>query len=477
VAPWVLCPSEYCEDTEEAGHVVTRDDVHGYPAPMPNLSYIVVAAALFAGVYQEPTTEAVVSSESRLVQLEHLSSNQRRTAMVAHPVGQWLEFDGQTFALQLDGSRLRVATRAGEDPDRSLERASTLRLGWLHDGERRERDLLFEPGPEGWRYGVPGVHLFNLGDESLCLIDANLDGDLDLLHDAWSARPGAPSLPLTEVLVLGDQRFRIENLTPDAQHIEGRLVPLEGSVAQRAALRRLNHLRRADGLGAVEHEPELSAGCTAHATYLEAQGWQGGGNPHEQDPRGDGASREGRAAARGAQILTSSPEEAIDALWATLPGRLLLADPDLIAAGISQDDLPIAVLDLSSRSTHKSLGRKAWNSPLLSPADGSFGQPRRYGDTPLPLPMEGAERMGPPLVLWVRGGAADVEQYSGKLYKLSGQTRRPLAVTELEVAPALGKVRGVLPTRPLARATRYVIVHRLHLDGEPRTIEARFETL
>lgn len=432
---------------------------------------------------QEP---AVSVHESRLVPLEQLPASQRRALVAARPVGEWLELDGLTFALELDREHLRVATRAGREPDRSLKGERTLQLNWERDGQRRERELRFEPGPEGWRYGPARGQLFDLEGESLCLIDANLDGEFDLLHDAWSARPGAPLQPLGEHLVLGDRRLRIAHLASDGTRLEGTFETLAGDAVQRAALRRLNHLRRADGLGPVELEPELSAGCTAHAAYLEANGWRGQGDPHEQDARGQGASREGRAAARSSQILARTPEQAIDDLWATVPGRRLLCDPDLVALGISSLELPLAVLDLSSRATHKSLGKKTWSSPLLSPADGSFGHPTRYGDTPSKLPVAGAQRMGPPLVLWVLDAAADVEQYSGELYKLTGRTRRlqsvvqfepvQLEAVQLEDGPGKGTIHGILPSRPLASGARYVVVHRLVLDGEPRTIEARFET-
>jgi hypothetical protein len=424
-----------------------------------------------------PQEAAPRTFESLPVELERLPSSQRSALVAAHPLAPLLELDGRPFSVEFDAELLRLASESGEPPDRSLRRAGNVRLRWSRDGERRERELRFEPRSGGdWVYGAPRAHLFDLDGEAVCVVDADVDGQVDLLHDAWSAGPGAPLLPLGEVLILGAREFRVRHLAPDGTRLEGTFTALEGNEVQRAALGRLNHLRCADGLGAVKLEVLLSQGCSAHAEYLLAQGWRGEGDPRDQDPRAAGASREGLAAARQAEILPVSPEQAIEDLWADPRGRRLLADPDLAFVGLSWLAEPVAVLDLRSRSTRRSLGSRAWRSPLASPADGSSGQPTQHSGLLGIGSSEGSAALGPPLLVWLREPGADLEAYSAELFELEGSRRRRLPVVLLPAPEAPDPVRGVLPEKPLAAGTRYLVVHSLTVGGEPRSIEVRFTT-
>ena len=440
------------------------------PPPIPIRSNLGLLAGL--AIAAGPQAELREFSSSP-VELETLPESQQRAVQASRPVRESLTLDGHPFSTVLDGEQLRVATTTGDAPSRRLQRTQVLALAWEADGQRRERSLRFEPdGGGGWRYGSPTAHRFEVEGDELVLVDADLDGQLTILHDAWSLGLGAPLQPLASHLILGDRELAIESLEPDGSRLEGRLRPLAEEPARLAALRRLNHLRLADGLGAVHLDPELSAGCTAHAEYLRLREWEGGGEPHEQDSGAPGASREGRAAARRSEILALPPAGAVEALWSTLHGRALLGHPDLVTIGLSMTEAELTVLDASSRPTKKSLGRRAWVTPLLSPANGAHSWPTRYGATSAELPLPGADRMGPPLLLWIHDGGAEVEGYAAELSR--GSRRLETRVVRWEQGGR--RAFGVLPRRPLQPGTPYRLVHRLRLDGEELELEARFAT-
>ena len=97
----------------------------------------------------------------------------------------------------------------------------------------------------------------------------------------------------------------------------GRLFGALAVVAAANPLATLNELRSANGFpGPIAENPAWSAGCAAHMTYLELNGFRG--NWHTEEPSRPGYSEAGRAAA-GSAVLSNAPSVGLETNWEDWP--------------------------------------------------------------------------------------------------------------------------------------------------------------
>ncbi len=174
-------------------------------------------------------------------------------------------------------------------------------------------------------------------------------------------------------------------------------------------------------------------------------------------------------------MLALAPAAAIDELWRGFAGRLVLADPGLVAVGVSAGGSQPAVIDARSRSTQRDGAAVGYCDVRLSPADGALARPTHHAQSPDATPVENAASAGPPLLIELAGGARGLEDYELELFADSGGRQR-LATLPLPRSDERPGVLGALPKRPLGAGRAYLAVHRLTLDGEVRVFEVRFTT-
>jgi len=437
------------------------------------LSAALLTLTLLAASEDEASAPRTIQLQP--VRLERLPSSPRRTLRPARALADGLEVAGTRYAVSLEDGAPRIATEPDASPTKRIRNGSVLAVKPWESAKTAPVELLFERRADQWTWGAASARKLDLDGLELCLVDVDADGTLDLLHDGWSLGVGGPLLPLANVLLLDDRELHIERLARDGSELVGKVVALPGAPAQRAALARLNRLRLGEGLSAVRLEPTLSAGCSLHAEYLARRGWAGGAGAHEQDPGAEDATRAGLVAARKSEVLALAPAAALDELWRGLAGRLLLADPDLVAVGVSASEASLAVIDLRSRSTHREGAAVAYRDVRLSPASGSLGRPTHHAADPDATPVEKASKAGPPLLIELARGAAGLEDYEFELFVDSGSRQR-LTTIPLPRADERPGVLGALPKRPLEAGRRYLAIHRLTLDGEELVFEARFTT-
>jgi len=415
--------------------------------------------------------------DSTQVTLPSLPTSQVIGLDARRGVEEGLVIEGRRFAFEIDEDRLRVAAEPGAEPTERVRHGGTVELRWVEGGEPARREVRFERDDEGrWSWGPATARRFDLSGTPFYVIDVDLDGRYgDRGRDGWCTTLGAPLLPLGDHLNLRSRRLVLEDLAPDGSRLEARIVPLPGTSAQREALERLNLHRLGQGLPALELEPELSVGCSAHAEYLVANDWDGRTDPHDQAPRTPGATLEGRIAARVSWIRPLPLADAVEALCGSYPEAIALADPTLARIGLSDRDASPAVIDFSSRGTHRSDPTIRWRTTRLSPCDGSIYFPLRFPPDSPTEPLPGARRMGPPLLLFLADPKAEIADYRADLFLLGSPKATRLETIAIEDDDHPG-ILGALPKRPLKQNAAYRVVHHFVIDGAERKVSAVFRT-
>jgi hypothetical protein len=179
-------------------------------------------------------------------------------------------------------------------------------------------------------------------------------------------------------------------------------------VAEQTAAR-LNTYRQAAGLKPVVVDAELSRGCLAHARYLArtidplaTRKY----NPHEEDPKKPGYTREGLTAARMSVILffagSFQPPATIDEHMASFFHRISLIRPDLkrIGFGMKYFKGNRCWVVINAKSGREAMAEKVDKNPLLYPAKDQKDIPLLFtlNEFPNPIPPEGRKnRCGYPI--------------------------------------------------------------------------------
>lgn len=419
--------------------------------------------------FVEPVGDAgtVEVLKTTLVALPALATSPRPRLRATQEVEGKLRLGDWRFPV-LPGDPPRISTEPLGKPKLRLRDGKRFEFRLDSGDEARDVQLLFEKHAGKWWYGNANCRRLAVPGGELFLVDVNLDGEFVVGEDAWSTRAGGPLLPLTPSLRPGADELHIERLERSGEELEVRVVPFDGPAPQRAALEHLNRLRTAEGLPAVRLNQELSTGCTAHAEYLQRNAWDGRTDASDEAPQ-LGATRAGRSAAKHADSFLLAPRAAVDALWNTPNGRWDLADPNLLEVGLSGLPGSLSVINYRARGTHGESTSGTWRRFLPSPADGAQ-------DQPVTTSGEAQGSAGPPILLRLALGSRDLEAYSVKLYKVSGNSRQKVGCRALPREGAAEGQRGCQPTRVLAPESNYVAVHTMVIDGEPVVVEARFRT-
>jgi hypothetical protein len=211
---------------------------------------------------------------------------------------------------------------------------------------------------------------------------------------------------------------------------------------------------------ALRVEPELGAGCRAHALYLarhpkQLEAWP---DAHEEYPDQEGFSALGAGAGSRSVIApgTSNEQEAIDGWMATFYHRLPLTSPGLIGIGWGHE-AGIAVLDCASLWA-------SWVAPgrvVVWPVDGATDVPLRF-QPELPNPVPGADQSewGYPITLQslLSDQSLTMSLHVGTEdgAEVECHLSTPWKPTNERLAPV--DAACLIPKRPLKPSTTYTVV-------------------
>lgn len=262
------------------------------------------------------------------------------------------------------------------------------------------------------------------------------------------------------------------------------LAPLAGSKSQVAATVAINRLRTSQGLPPVRLDDALSAGCTAHAKYLALNGWTGRTNPHSQNLGPKGASPEGAASAARSIVGGGAPDAAIEGFWRTYYHRICLMSPLLRRIGLNAEPPDLSVVDVAGgygdqvgipgagKAGEADPADKAWEFPILVPADGSVGLPLQAVAEMPADPVTNFGQRGIPLMAFFPPGAT-VTAFEGVLEDAGRGVRLPVLKADPGDVPF---VRGAVPEKPLHGKTWYRATFTWTVDGKPGKRAIRFRT-
>jgi uncharacterized protein YkwD len=236
----------------------------------------------------------------------------------------------------------------------------------------------------------------------------------------------------------------------------------------------INRCRADAGLAPVRLDAELSAGCAAHARYVERNrqepALQGAGL-HDEAPKLPGYSAAGREAARRSDVHLDAtlPTAQVDDLMGTTFRRAALLDPRLRRVGFGSADGGrgrVYVLDLI---------RGRGDDPVLYPADGQRAVPLTGLDRP---PGDRAAPAGFPITVTFPAAVA-VRQVRGTLRDAEGREVGVwLTDPEHPANPALQRQTVCLvPRRPLRPGTTYEVTVSASAGGRPWRRSWHFTTL
>jgi len=247
--------------------------------------------------------------------------------------------------------------------------------------------------------------------------------------------------------------------------------------------RRVDLYRAAVGLPAVTLDAKLSKGCMEHARYMllnKDSDAMAGLNAHNQRPKLRGASAEGAACGKTADLFfgVSDLETAVDGWMSTLYHRRPILSPTLERIGVGYAKLRdgsymAALMFVDVPGVDASAKR-----PVTYPADSQSGVPLEFGSE-FPNPVPGGARAGYPItiqfppydkVTGVRAKLVD-ERGKGVAFYLSDPEHPAMA--------SFGQygVVSLIPKLPLRPESRYEVWVDATWNGKPGTWRWRFTTL
>jgi hypothetical protein len=220
----------------------------------------------------------------------------------------------------------------------------------------------------------------------------------------------------------------------------------------------------------IGYDPELSAGCRAHAGYLvqhpeHAARWP---DAHEQNPEHADWSAAGAWAGAHSVIApgTADGPAALKAWMGTFYHRLPLLDPGLLRVGFAHTG-GVAVLD--SGSMVATIHQNWW---VVWPPDGMRDVPTRFvPELPNPVPGEDQARFGYPITLQLGQRTEDGPAVAMVLHAggANGPTvpcwfSSPEQPTNADCAPP--GACCLIPKEPLERDRTYTVVARIPGDAQ-----------
>lgn len=325
--------------------------------------------------------------------------------------------------------------------------------------------------------GRPPARRLVYGSASVELVDLDGDGEIRAgVGDGWREAGNPLTLPLGKTLTIGADRLALVSISAD--EVVATVERLAEDEDQRAGLAAINAMRLHHGLPPVTIDAELSAACTAHASYLRQNGWNGYTNPHVEDEGAPGYTEEGARAARVGVIMQAPHAGAVRAYFRTYYHRAPFTDPFLERVGVSSGEPWISVIDASSGAPVQEEPHPEWSDPIVVPADGATDVETRFcrwGE--VPAPASRAPQRGFPLTLLFARWDHGVLEVHAELVRFAEDGKEIPVETLVPEALQESKLMGVVPARPLLPGTTYRVRYRLERFEEPdQHVEATFTT-
>ncbi len=439
---------------------------------------LLVALPLRSAHSLAPASDDSVAREyaTERVTLPAVPHSQRPDRAPLHVVGDALRLGDATFPCSLERGTLRVATSDGGRPRNKVRADKAVELAWKDASGRREVAVRFVRDDEGtWRWFVATAHELEIAGETIRLVDCDGDGRFgELDADGYCVGESTAVVPLEGELVLGTRIVSIESVAPDGGSVVASVRRVEGTPPQLAALLEINRARTTNGLTPVRLDPELSAGCTAHAKYLELHGWDGRTDPHDQTLGPKGATPEGREAAQRSNIVLGRVSGAGAGFWRTYYHRIPMMHPGLDRIGVNAEPEHIGIIDVGE-GLFAEVGRRwtwDWSVPVSVPANGAVDFPTSAcGERPQePVPDLGSR--GCPIMLQFRASEPPLVDFAGTLRREAGGEVPVLVADSWRYVDTY----GIVPERPLEPGTWHVAELSWTAAGERVTRRLRFRT-
>lgn len=247
--------------------------------------------------------------------------------------------------------------------------------------------------------------------------------------------------------------------------------------------RLVDHYRAIVGLPAVTLDAKLSKGCMEHAEYMRLNKDSDamvGLNAHQQRPNLPGASVEGAACGKAADLFfsVSDLEVAVDGWMSVLYHRRPILSPSLERIGVGYSKLPdgsymAALMFVDARD-----GGVSTKWPVAYPADNQRGVSLEFGGE-VPNPVPGGTRAGYPVTIQfppydkvtdIRAALVDGKGKDVAFY---------LSDPEHPALTTFGQwgVVCLIPKAPLLSKSRYEVRVDATWKGKPNTWRWSFTTL
>lgn len=377
------------------------------------------------------------------------------------------------FRVRIAGSAMAIALQTGSVPRRSVRSGNCYELRYqVAGGQERSMNVGFvREHDKTWSWYCADVRIVSLAKQKIRLVDANGDGRYTMAEDGYLV-PGARTVcPLANTLVIGATEVKILTLADNGMHLRVAERQLPGSISQLTALRAINRLRAENGLLGVTLAEELSAGCTAHAQYLAANNWNGATDPHAEDARGSGYSKQGAEAGLRSVIMNVPHASAIPAYWRTWFHRRHMMDPVLSRVGISAEPVDVSVIDVLATD----LERINWSWPITVPADGAIDVPvAAVSEIPVE-PVKNLSTRGFPILALFRKSPGHNIEFQGTLVsRIKGRSRKVRTI--IGDRSKFPQLFGIVPKKPLRPATDYVATLEWRAGTEVTRRVIRFRT-
>ena len=263
------------------------------------------------------------------------------------------------------------------------------------------------------------------------------------------------------------------------------VVALEGSAhaeteLTRRAVARVDRYRAAVGLPAVTLDPKLSKGCMEHAAYMKLNKDSDamvGLNAHTQRPNLPGATKDGAACAKAADLFpgVSDLEVAVDAWMSGLYHRRPILTPTLARIGVGYAKLDDGSYMAALMFVDGKANADKW--PVAYPADKQRDIPLEFGNE-VPNPVPGGTRAGYPITIQFPP-FDKVTDVKATLVDAKGKPV-PFHLSDPEhPATSFGQygVVCLIPKRPLAASSRYEVRVEATWQGKRRSWKWAFSTL
>jgi uncharacterized protein YkwD len=266
--------------------------------------------------------------------------------------------------------------------------------------------------------------------------------------------------------------------TPPKAPDKPRPLPADLDTTAREAL---NRHRALAGVPPVELDPDLSAGCQAHAKYLlrnAAELGKPGFRIDDEDPKRPGFSEEGQKAAKAALCGTSSTQarDVIDQWMASVFFRIMLLDPELNRIGWGQAEEKnvgsVGVLDV--------LRGRGSGQVVIYPADGQKDVPLAFpgNEVPDPIPQAKEKKAGYPVTVTFPRGVK-VQQVAAKLIPENGKELPAwLSTPDQPAQDAALQMNSIclIAREPLLAKTKYKVEISAVVNGEAWSEAWQFTT-